>query len=62
MSCPCKKTDLMRQCEYCTVSGSKVGGVLICDVDYDYCPDYLKTKQQKARRQRGAIKREVAKV
>lgn len=43
MSCPCKQADNMRQCDFCAVTGAKVGGVLICDVDYDYCPDYLKS-------------------
>lgn len=62
MSCPFKQTDLMRQCAYCAVSDAKVDRVLICDVDYNYCPDYLKSKQTKAQHMRRAIKREVAKV
>ncbi len=61
MSCPCKQTDNMRQCDYCTVTGAKVGGVLICDVDYDYCPDYLNSRLYKRKRLvESALKKEQA--
>lgn len=50
MSCPCKQSDDMRQCDFCTETGAKVVGVLICDVDYNFCPDYLKSRANKPKR------------
>ncbi len=57
MSCPCKHIDEMRQCEYCTASDAKVGGVLMCDLDFNYCPDYLKTIQETPQRLSGVVKK-----
>lgn len=45
LCCPYSKFNEKHLCEECILTGEKVEGFIMCDFEYDLCPDYIKAQK-----------------
>lgn len=43
--CPYNRMHTMKQIEYCTLTGEATNGVVLCDIDYQDCPQYKNARE-----------------